>query len=104
LLSTTLLIELLVTAAMALLVFLIVLFYGLYKNGLKFFRLFVPTGVPIFILPLVVLIEILSFLFVRPLSHSLRLFANMLAGHMGRPITPSLWDTSEVPFQRGQGR
>src|SRR3979490_841781 len=45
--------HLIVTAAMALLVFFTVLFYGLYKNGLKFFKLFVPSGVPIYILPLV---------------------------------------------------
>ncbi|MEA2274606.1 MAG: F-type H+-transporting ATPase subunit a, partial [Solirubrobacteraceae bacterium] len=59
--------HLIVTAAMALLVFFIVLFYGLYKNGLKFFRLFVPSGVPIYIMPLVVLIEVISF-FLRPVS------------------------------------
>jgi F-type H+-transporting ATPase subunit a len=70
-----------VTAAFALLVFFTVLIYGFYKNGLKFFRLFVPPGIPIYILPLVVMIEIISFLS-RPLSHSVRLFANMLAGHI----------------------
>ena len=53
--------HLIVTAALALLVFFIVLFYGLYKNGLKFFKLFVPSGIPIFILPLVVFIEVFSF-------------------------------------------
>ena len=73
--------HIIVTAALALLVFFIVLFYGLYKNGLKFFKLFVPSGIPIYILPLVVLIEIISF-FSRPISHSVRLFANMLAGHI----------------------
>ena len=73
--------HIIVTAAMALLVFFIVLFYGLYRNGLKFFKLFVPSGVPIVILPLVVTIEIISFLS-RPVSHSVRLFANMLAGHI----------------------
>jgi F-type H+-transporting ATPase subunit a len=66
---------------MALLVFFTVIIYGFYKNGLKFFRLFVPSGIPIFILPLIVFIEVLSFLS-RPLSHSVRLFANMLAGHI----------------------
>ena len=70
-----------VTAALAGLVFLTVLAVGFYKNGLGFFKLFVPSGVPIFVLPLVVLIEIISFLS-RPLSHSVRLFANMLAGHI----------------------
>jgi F-type H+-transporting ATPase subunit a len=73
--------HIIVTAALALLVFLTVLVYGFYKNGLKFFKLFVPAGIPIVILPLVVLIEIISFLS-RPISHSVRLFANMLAGHI----------------------
>jgi len=73
--------HIIVTAALALLVFFTVLVYGFYKNGLKFFKLFVPSGIPIAILPLVVLIEIISFLS-RPISHSVRLFANMLAGHI----------------------
>ena len=73
--------HIIVTAALALLVFFTVLIYGFYKNGLKFFKLFVPSGVPIVILPLVVTIEIISFLS-RPVSHSVRLFANMLAGHI----------------------
>jgi F-type H+-transporting ATPase subunit a len=70
-----------ITATMAVTVFLIVLFYGLYAHGLHFFKLFVPKGVPLYILPLIVFIEILSFLS-RPISHSVRLFANMLAGHI----------------------
>ena len=73
--------QIIITAAFALLVLFTVLIYGFYKNGLKFFRIFVPPGVPIYILPLVVTIEIISFLS-RPLSHSVRLFANMLAGHI----------------------
>jgi F-type H+-transporting ATPase subunit a len=73
--------HIIVTVALALLVFFTVLIYGFYKNGLNFFNLFVPKGVPIVILPLVVLIEIISFLS-RPVSHSVRLFANMLAGHI----------------------
>ena len=73
--------HIIVTAALALLVFFTVLVYGFYKNGLKFFKLFVPSGIPLAILPLVVLIEIISFLS-RPISHSVRLFANMLAGHI----------------------
>jgi F-type H+-transporting ATPase subunit a len=73
--------HIIVTAALALLVFFTVLIYGFYKNGLKFFKIFVPSGIPIYILPLVVLIEIISF-FSRPISHSVRLFANMLAGHI----------------------
>src|ERR1700704_5873723 len=73
--------HIIVTVSLALLVFFTVLVYGFYKNGLKFFKLFVPSGIPIVILPLVVLIEIISFLS-RPISHSVRLFANMLAGHI----------------------
>jgi F-type H+-transporting ATPase subunit a len=70
-----------VTASLALLVFLTVVVVGIKENGLRFFKLFVPSGVPIYILPLVVAIEVFSF-FVRPVSHSVRLFANMLAGHI----------------------
>jgi F-type H+-transporting ATPase subunit a len=73
--------HIIITVALALLVFFTVIVYGLYKNGLGFFKLFVPSGVPMFVLPLVVLIEIISF-FSRPISHSVRLFANMLAGHI----------------------
>ncbi len=73
--------QLWVTAALALLVFTIVLVVGFAKNGFGFLKLFVPDGVPIAILPVVTLIEIISF-FSRPLSHSVRLFANMLAGHI----------------------
>src|ERR1700754_3604152 len=77
--------HLIVTAALALLVFFTVLIYGVYKNGLKFFSIFVPHGVPGYILPLVMFIEILSF-FLRPVSHSVRLFANMLAGHIALKV------------------
>lgn len=73
--------QIIITAALALLVFAIVLVYGLYKNGLSFFKLFVPKGVPMAILPLVMAIEVISFLS-RPVSHSVRLFANMLGGHI----------------------
>jgi F-type H+-transporting ATPase subunit a len=73
--------HIIVTAALAAIVFLTVLVLGFAKNGLHFFKLFVPSGVPIYILPLVTLIEIISFLS-RPVSHSVRLFANMLAGHI----------------------
>ena len=77
--------HIIVTAALALLVFFTVLFYGLYKNGLKFFKIFVPSGVPLAVLPLVVFIEVLSF-FLKPVSHSVRLFANMLAGHIALKV------------------
>ena len=73
--------HIIITAALALLVFFTVIAYGLWNNGLHFLKLFVPSGVPILVLPLIVAIEVLSF-FTRPLSHSVRLFANMLAGHI----------------------
>jgi F-type H+-transporting ATPase subunit a len=73
--------QLIITATLALTVFLVVVGYGLWRNGLHFFNLFVPKGVPIYILPAIVIIEVLSFLS-RPVSHSVRLFANMLAGHI----------------------
>jgi len=73
--------HIIVTAALAFTVFLTVLGYGLWRHGFHFFNLFVPKGVPIYILPLIIFIEILSFIS-RPISHSVRLFANMLAGHI----------------------
>jgi F-type H+-transporting ATPase subunit a len=73
--------HIIITVSLALLVFLTVIIYGFRKHGLHFFKLFVPSGVPIYILPLVTFIEVLSFLS-RPVSHSVRLFANMLAGHI----------------------
>jgi F-type H+-transporting ATPase subunit a len=73
--------HIIITVSLALLVFLTVIIYGFWKNGLKFFKLFVPSGIPMVILPLVSFIEVLSFIS-RPISHSVRLFANMLAGHI----------------------
>jgi F-type H+-transporting ATPase subunit a len=89
--------HLIVTFALAMMVFLTVLIYGFYKNGLKFFKLFVPSGIPIFILPLVVFIEVFSF-FLRPISHSVRLFANMLAGHIALAVFASF-----IPLLAGLG-
>jgi F-type H+-transporting ATPase subunit a len=74
-----------VTAALAALVFLTVLVLGFAKNGLRFLKLFVPSGVPWYVMPLVTLIEVISFL-ARPISHSVRLFANMLAGHIALKV------------------
>ena len=73
--------QIVITATMALMVFFTVIVVGLTKNGLKFFKLFVPSGVPWYILWFVVIIEIISF-FSRPLSHAVRLWANILAGHL----------------------
>lgn len=73
--------QVIVTASLALLVFFTVIIYGLMKNGLKFFKLFAPSGVPWPLLILLVPLEIISF-FVRPVTLSLRLFGNILAGHI----------------------
>jgi F-type H+-transporting ATPase subunit a len=70
-----------VTFALALLVFMFVLIIGFVKNGPGFLKLFVPSGVPVAMLPLITVLEVFSFL-IRPISLSVRLFANMMAGHM----------------------
>jgi F-type H+-transporting ATPase subunit a len=89
--------HIIVTVALAMIVFLTVLVYGFYKNGAKFLKLFVPSGIPIYIMPLIVLIEVISFLS-RPLSHSVRLFANVFAGHITLKVFASF-----VPMLAGLG-
>jgi F-type H+-transporting ATPase subunit a len=69
-----------VTFALAFVVFLGVTVIGFVRHGVHFLKLFVPSGVPVFLLPLMVVIEVLSYL-TRPISLSVRLFANMMAGH-----------------------
>lgn len=73
--------HLIVTAALAFMVFLTVIIIGFAKHGTHFFSLFAPPGVPVFLLFLIVPIELISFL-VRPVTLSVRLFANMIAGHI----------------------
>ncbi|MDN5249440.1 F0F1 ATP synthase subunit A [Bartonella sp. TP] len=73
--------QIIITFVLALLVILVVMIYGFWKHGYKFLHLFVPKGVPVIIMPLVTLIEVISFVS-RPISLSVRLFANMLAGHI----------------------
>ena len=72
--------QIVVTFAMALTIFVGVTLIGLFKHGLHFFSFFVPEGAPKILLPLIILIEVISYL-IRPVSLSVRLFANMLAGH-----------------------
>jgi len=72
--------HIIVTFALAAFVFLGVTLIGIFKHGFGFLKLFVPSGVPIALLPLISVIEIISY-FTRPVSLSVRLFANMMAGH-----------------------
>ena len=69
-----------VTFAMAIVIFIFVTILGFVKHGMHFFSFFAPPGTPVVMLPLLVPIEVISYLS-RPISLSVRLFANMLAGH-----------------------
>ena len=77
--------HIIVTFALAAVVILTVLIYGIAKHGTHFFGLFVPSGVPKPLLLLIVPIEVISFIS-RPISLSMRLFANMLAGHIALKV------------------
>ncbi len=72
--------HIIVTFAMAIVVFIGVTLLGFVKHGFHFLKFFVPSGVPVAMIPLMVLIELISYL-ARPVTLSLRLFANMLSGH-----------------------
>ena len=69
-----------VTLSMALVIFVLVTIIAFLKHGTRFFSFFLPAGVPIFLAPLMIVIEVISY-FTRPFSLSIRLFANMMAGH-----------------------
>lgn len=72
--------HIIVTFALAGLVFLVVTAIGFARHGVGYLKLFVPDGLPIWLMPLIVPIEVISY-FIRPISLSVRLFANMMAGH-----------------------
>ncbi len=72
--------HIIVTFALALVVFVLATVVGFVKNGFRYLKLFVPSGVPWYMLPILVPVEIISY-FTRPFSLSVRLFANMMAGH-----------------------
>ncbi len=72
--------HIIVTFALAAVIFVGVTIVGFVNYGTGYFKLFIPSGVPLFLLPLIVIIEIISYLS-RPVSLSVRLFANMMAGH-----------------------
>jgi F-type H+-transporting ATPase subunit a len=77
--------QLIITASLSLLVMAVVVIAGFARHGSHFLGLFVPSGVPGWLLPFMVLIEVISF-FLRPISLSLRLFGNMLAGHIALKV------------------
>lgn len=77
--------QLAVTATLAVMTFVIVLVVGFLRNGLNMYKLFVPSGVPWYMLFLVTPIEIISF-FLRPVTLALRLFGNMLGGHVALKV------------------
>ena len=72
--------HIIVTFVLAAFIFIGVTVIGFLKHGFGYLKLFVPSGVPVVLLPLIVIIEIISYLS-RPISLSVRLFANMMAGH-----------------------
>ncbi len=72
--------HIIVTFALAAMVWLTATAIGFYKHGAGYLKLFVPDGVPIWLMPVIIPIELISY-FIRPISHSVRLFANMMAGH-----------------------
>ena len=78
--SFTITSHIVVTFALAIVIFFGVTIIGFLKHGIKYLELFVPKGVPKLLLPLIIVIEIISYLS-RPISLSVRLFANMMAGH-----------------------
>jgi F-type H+-transporting ATPase subunit a len=77
--------QLAVTATLALMTFLIVIIVGFARNGANMYKLFVPEGIPWYMLLLVTPIEIISF-FLRPVTLALRLFGNMLGGHVALKV------------------
>lgn len=77
--------HIIITFSMALIVIFTVIIYGFMKNGTHFLHLFVPSGVPGWLLPLIIVIEVISFLS-RPVTLGLRLFANMLGGHIAMKV------------------
>jgi F-type H+-transporting ATPase subunit a len=72
--------HIIVTFALAAMVWITATLIGFWTHGVRYLKLFVPDGVPFWLLIVIVPIELISY-FIRPISHSVRLFANMMAGH-----------------------
>lgn len=73
--------HIIVTAGLAVMIFLTVVAIGIFRHGTHFFSLFLPPGVPAWLFPLIIPIEIISFI-IRPVTLSVRLFINMMVGHL----------------------
>jgi F-type H+-transporting ATPase subunit a len=92
-----------VTFAIAVAVFLAVTITGFVKHGLHFLSLFLPQGTPIYIAPIMIVIELFSFLS-RPISLAVRLAGNMIAGHVllkvlaGFVVMMGVWGFLPIPF------
>src|SRR3989338_6562395 len=86
-----------VTLALALLSILTVIIFAIYRNGIAgFFHMFLPSGVPLWMAPFIFLIEFFSFL-IRPLTLSVRLFANMVAGHVLLKVVAGFdWESTRL--------
>jgi ATP synthase subunit 6 len=72
--------QIIITFQIAISVFIGIIIIALYNNKFNFFKLFIPTNIPVFLVPFLTIIEFVSFC-IRPFSLAVRLFANMLAGH-----------------------
>lgn len=70
-----------VTFALAMIIFLLIIIYGFLHNGIKFMRILLPSGIPYWLAPLMIVVELFAYL-AKPVSLSLRLGANMMAGHI----------------------
>ena len=73
--------QLIITCAISGFILVLTTIYGIYKNGFRFLKVFIPTGVPLVLLPLMFIIEVLSY-FAKGVSMGVRLFANIMAGHI----------------------
>ncbi len=94
-LSFTVTSQLAITATFGVITFALVLFIGFAKNGLGFFKLFWPTGAPLIMRPVVGLIEFFSFL-LRPITLTLRLFGNMMGGHIALKVFAGFAATAAI--------
>ena len=76
------------TIILAFMVFILITLVGFFRHGLKFFKLFLPDGIPLWLAPFFFVLEIISYC-TRPISLAIRLFANMTAGHTAMHVFAS---------------